>query len=165
MKLRSNYHLQDCDGAPAEEGGEPIEPVEVYEALEGHGNRATATRRLAAAGYETEEDLRQANPQDLMAIYGIAKGTVSYLCRNLDNPWVTPFKHGPNPPEDWEDMTPAPETCEEPIGGPTDKANESEEEDEGRGTGNDTSVKVCPFCSVIVPEKKYAVHICQCDEA
>lgn len=168
-----------CKGAsnrkqePSEKSDDPIEPVEVYEALDGHGHRAKTTKILASAGYETEEELRQANPHALLRIDGISTGTVSQLCRNLDYPWVTPFKHGPNPPEDR--VEPVSKPTKKPVTTSIERQEEEDdsrdghdqqaEEEVSRNEGSDVSVEVCPFCNVLVKEKKYAVHVRRCDEA
>lgn len=74
---------------------ETVESVEVFDALDGLHNQMDVTKLLVRAGYETEEDLRQADPRNLLRITGVGKGTVSQLCRNLEEPWPTPFRHGP----------------------------------------------------------------------
>ncbi|WP_435128361.1 helix-hairpin-helix domain-containing protein [Halobaculum sp. D14] len=149
------YCSKQCYLDTARPRAEGTEYPEVYEALEGLGTQSTTTQILAEAGYETEEDLRRANPQDLLAIRGIGKVTVSELWRNLDNPWPTPFKHGSGQ-SDNPDQTQPPQEA-------TSETEVQQEPDNGEEGGE--RVKVCPFCRKEKAEEEYEVHLRRCQEA
>lgn len=160
------YYDSISPDLPTEGSENPEDYTEVYELLEGNLHRDKVARRLVEAGYETETDLREADPEDLHDINGIGKGTINQICRALDEPWPTPWSRGPGTLEEEEQ--------EEQNSRSTPSTKKSGEQ--SRSGGDDGGSKncnplagkdalSCPFCGETIPKDGFRQHVKECDEA
>lgn len=132
-------------------GDTTLRNTDLIEALDGYNHPETAARILVASGYESTEDIREAEPSDLLEIDGIGRSTVAHLCRNLSYPWDTPNKYLPSPPESRNQ----PESQRELSTGSGEEVED---------THDSAYLDQCPACEKPLSEGEVHDHIFDCPE-